>query len=99
MGGEQFMFAAKGSDLNKVHLEAVRQAQYDHGHAGYSGTIAEKPEVELRAQGKIFASIKDAEAFAEKDCDNNGKWGPAFAVAYGIDGKIHGYVLYGWASA
>jgi hypothetical protein len=98
MGAEDFMFAVSGTDLKKLHAEAVEQALYDYGHAGYTGSIAEKPQVELRADGKVFPTVGEAEAFAHADQDENDKWGPAFAVAYGANGKVEGYVLYGWAS-
>jgi hypothetical protein len=99
MGGQDFMFSVSGSDLKKVHAESVARAQYEYGHRGYTGTIAEKPEVELRANGKLFAGIFEAERFAEDDIEENDKWGPAFAVAFGANGKIEGYVLYGIASS
>ena len=99
MGGQDFMFARNGTDLNKVFTEAREQALYDYGHAGYTGTIAEKFEVELRAGGKVFASRVEAGVFADSDTIHNDKWGPAFAVAFGTDGKVEGFLLYGMASS
>ena len=42
MGAETFCVTIKGASAEAAFAEAVRQAQYDHGHSGYSGTIAEK---------------------------------------------------------
>ena len=42
MGATTFSTIAKGKTVQDAFHQAVEQAQYDHGHAGYTGTIAEK---------------------------------------------------------
>ena len=42
MGATNFCDIGKGRTIEKAFAAAVDQAQYDHGHAGYTGTIAEK---------------------------------------------------------
>ena len=46
MGAEQFDVVVLGEDDVRTAFAAAReQAQYDYGHAGYTGTIAEKDSV------------------------------------------------------
>jgi hypothetical protein len=42
MGADQFSEVLIGRDLGKLFDQAVKDAQYNYGHAGYTGTIAEK---------------------------------------------------------
>lgn len=43
MGASPFTDMAYGKDAHEAFHSAVQQALYDHGHAGYTGTIGEKP--------------------------------------------------------
>jgi hypothetical protein len=43
MGADNFTNVLIGKDLGKAFAEAQRQAAWEHGHGGYTGTIAEKP--------------------------------------------------------
>jgi len=43
MGASFFTTISHGNTIGEAFDEAVRRAQYDHGHSGYTGTIAEKP--------------------------------------------------------
>ncbi len=43
MGATNFMDRRTAPTVKEAFYEAVQQALYDHGHSGYSGTIAEKP--------------------------------------------------------
>ncbi len=52
MGGCDFFTVAEGRDAKEAFSAAVEQAQYMHGHGGYSGTIAEKA-------GEGFVMIPD----------------------------------------
>ena len=44
MGACEFVHYEDGADVNRAFWKAVAKAQYDYGHAGYTGTIAEKDE-------------------------------------------------------
>ena len=44
MGAESFMEIRKGKNAQEVFDRLVEDAQWDHGHAGYTGPIAEKSE-------------------------------------------------------
>ncbi|MFI6031592.1 hypothetical protein [Amycolatopsis magusensis] len=83
MGAETFTTYAEGADVDTAFRAAIEQAQYDYGHAGYTGTIAEKASYIViddapRSEG-------DAEALAEKLINDDDeriadKWGPAGAI-------------------
>ena len=44
MGATSFTATGKGDTMQAAFVRARDQAQYEYGHAGYTGTIAEKPE-------------------------------------------------------
>lgn len=43
MGADQFETHAYGTNASEAFDRATADARYDYGHAGYTGTIAEKP--------------------------------------------------------
>ena len=45
MGAQMFIDYAKGDTAEAAFHALVSQAQYEHGHGGRSGTIAEKSEI------------------------------------------------------
>lgn len=97
MGATVFGNRAAGETAGQAFDAAVKEAQYDYGHAGYTGTICEK-------DGWVMVSDKPLpldEAVAlgnrlldEDDARISDKWGPAGAIA--IDGG--GFYFFGWAS-
>ena len=67
--------AQNKADAKAEVEELIRQAEYDYGHGGYSGTFAE-------AQGTAFEdremeNVEEAEAYLEEHAV---KWGPAVIV-------------------
>lgn len=42
MGAAQFESHGNGKSVHEAFNECVRRSEYDYGHAGYTGTIAEK---------------------------------------------------------
>ena len=90
-GGTDFWDWGQGSDPRKVFSDLQARAQHEYGHGGYSGSIAEKDGYKIRSREKM--NTKEAEAFANRDIDNNDKWGPAFAIPSG-----NGWLFYGIAS-
>jgi hypothetical protein len=42
MGGTEFWVEGRGATAAEAFNAARREAQYEHGHGGYTGTIAEK---------------------------------------------------------
>lgn len=81
MGGELFTTRSKGKTADVAFRKAVKQAHFDYGHAGYTGTIAEKPSfIEVKVP-----EGKDPEDYAEELCDGgdprvDDKWGPCLCV-------------------
>lgn len=65
-------------DVHAAFKRAVQEARHESGHGGYTGTIAEKSNFEIRRREPM--SFNAARDFANKDVEHNDKWGPAFAV-------------------
>lgn len=102
MGGEYFSDYGEGTDPAVVFKTLVDQAFWDHGHAGYSGSICEKPGFDIVSE--VPVPKVDMENWAEEyDRDhNNDKWGNAFAVPVCEDDKhqeVIGYLFFGVASS
>lgn len=98
MGARTFRTKATGKTAAEAFKAARSQAQYDHGHAGYTGTIAEKGEF-VMITVPLGVSPDDPEDYAQKlleegDSRVRDKWGPAGCIALG-DGK---WLFFGWAS-
>ncbi len=96
MGASVFFEQARGKTADEAFARAVEQACYDHGHSGYSGTIAEKQNFTMIPVPKG----EDPVAFAnrlidEADSRVNDKWGPAGCLDLG-DGE---FLFFGWASS
>lgn len=105
MGAEQFMFVQKGTDPTAAFDAAREQAAYDHGHSGYTGTIAEKDDFVVIKEAKDGLPRSAAIALAEDLADSDdprtdGKWGPAGCIPIKEStGDIVGFVFFGWASS
>ena len=105
MGAEPFdNYVAKSEQFQtaqEAFNEAKASAQYSHGHAGYTGTIAEKDSFESRNNGKPIP--RDLVVlWADRDGSGQDKWGPAYMVPVGEsfeDLTIVGWLFYGWASS
>jgi hypothetical protein len=109
MGAQTFSQVASGISPAAAFKAAVEQARYDYGHAGYTGTLAEKhdfviihlpPEQleQLRAKDYPYLSY-DHEAPHWQKVDD--KWGPAGCVQLDTNppGQLHKYLFFGWASS
>lgn len=70
--------------------EAIEQAAYDYGHAGYTGSFAECDGVHVTDY--VAADEEDAEQWLG---DNAVKWGPMLIVAL----KDGGYCAGAWCSS
>jgi len=99
MGGTTFMVHGEGAEAAIVFDELVRQAQWEHGHGGYTGTIAEKDEFVMIPLPDILKNraktsfIKYAESLiAEEDERIDDKDGPA-----GCFKTDTGFLFFGWA--
>ncbi len=105
MGAKSFAVTAPGATLTKAFWQAVTDAQFDHGHAGDTGTIAEKSAVrEVRPPAGVSGEeairewaygVLDDEITDPALAWINSKWAPAAAVM--LDRKT--WFLFGWASS
>jgi len=96
MGAADFSCRARGKTAKEAFASAVLDAQYESGHGGYTGTIAEKYS---------FVMIQPTDGESPEDCANrlmeaddprvSDKWGPAGCVRVG-EGE---YLFFGWASS
>ena len=100
MGACDFKNFSVGENAEQAFRSCVEEAQYDHGHAGYTGTIAEKNDfVMIDLPDSIDKSDMPAiNEFAEKLIDDedervDDKWGPAGCIE-----TSKGYLFFGWAS-
>jgi hypothetical protein len=96
MGANTFAERATGKSPKEAFIAARERAQYDHGHSGYSGTIAEKQDFVLI---DLPAGI-DADTYANQlimagDPRIDDKWGPAGCIACGKGS----FLFFGWASS
>jgi hypothetical protein len=101
MGANSFFETSSTIDLNEAFAEVREHAQWEHGHGGYTGTIAEKDSVT-----KIADHLPDREAAMNmaddllwaSDPRVNDKWGPAGAIGYQDSGQ-HCWLFFGMASS
>jgi len=95
MGSQDFYHVETGKTAQEAFNNAHNDACYEHGHGGYTGTLAEKNDfIEIPVPGE-----KDPTEFAQELIDNDDdrivdKWGPAGCVKI----KEGEYLFFGWAS-
>ena len=107
MGASDFYNIGFGDTAKKVFADLVSQAQYDHGHSGYSGTIAEKNDFTVIP----LPEHKDPQDYAEELMENgderiDDKWGPAGCIEMPLSDKdkaehpgLKKFLFFGWASS
>lgn len=98
MGAETFYTKSQASSPKLAFNEAIKKALYDHGHSGYTGTIAEKDSYQM-ASYNLF-TMSQAIEFADNLLDQSpysDKWGPAGCLRVSNDPKT--YLFFGWASS
>ncbi len=78
MGAFSFENTVMNPDVRKAFDHAHSEAQYQRGHGGYSGTIAEKPGYHILSRTPLAGD--ELADFIQKRTGDNDKWGPAFAV-------------------
>lgn len=78
MGAESFMTSSRGETAEEAFNEAVREAFYESGHGGYTGTIAEKTDfVEIPLPNGADPMTEADRLIDEGDDRVCNKWGPA----------------------
>lgn len=109
MGAEVFTQYGTGKTVQEAFATAAEKAAYDHGHSGYTGSLAEKHHyVEIKIPEDFLPEEKRpdkrAERFADKlinDSDEriDDKWGPAGAIVVKKDKDGVTVLFFGWASS
>ena len=97
MGACEFTCLGKGKTAQKAFNILVEEAQYDYGHAGYTGTIAEKDSfvmIDVPADCKTPIVYAD-KLLADDDKRISDKWGPAGCVQV----SKNTWYFFGWASS
>jgi hypothetical protein len=95
MGADTFGTRAKGKTAEEAFRSAVENAQWEHGHGGYSGTIAEKRSFTIIAVPQGMDCIEYANSLLDGDDPRvSDKWGPAGCVK--LDEGT--WYFFGWAS-
>lgn len=101
----------KGMDPNTAYKELCRQAQYDHGHDPYNGTISTTSGyvIVTVAKGRSIDKVIDEELMGGDSPVQ--KWGPAGCIEmrgkaltewkrdHGLAGtRARAFVFFGWAA-
>ena len=96
MGAQEFYNSAKGKTAKEAFAVALDQALYDFGHAGYTGTLAEKNSFVMIEvpEGQDPAGYAE-DLMQEDDYRIADKFGDAGCVKLG-DGE---YLFFGNASS
>jgi hypothetical protein len=102
MGASEFTDVGRGKTAQEAFDKLVKDAQYEHGHGGYTGTIAEKHNfVTIGTE----ATLEDALARAANLLDANDKrvadkWGSAGCIEVNTVGTSNTrvFVFFGVAS-
>ena len=103
MGAEWFYETGYGASAKEVFDALVKDARYEHGHGGYSGTIADKTEFKTVPLPPSWVegvpTGDDVEEAAweipEEAYSKKGKWGAAGCFNLG-GGK---YSFFGFAAS
>lgn len=88
MGGTTFEQYTAGADPDAAFRAAREAALHEHGHGGYSGTLAEKDDyviVTRRLLTEKEASALAGELIDRDDPRISDKWGPAGAIPVKVD--------------
>jgi hypothetical protein len=98
MGGQTFCISARGATAQAAFHAAHSEACHEHGHGGYTGTIAEKSEfvmipVPADRTGDVWGYAQELIDDGDERIDD--KWGPAGCIDQGQGN----FVFFGWASS
>jgi hypothetical protein len=83
VGASTFETYSDGTDVHAAFHDAVEQAGWEHGHGGYTGTIAEKTDYVIITREPMShddASRLASDLLHDDDPRVADKWGPAGAI-------------------
>lgn len=96
MGASDFFIISRGKTAEEAFVKAIEKAPYDHGHGGYTGTIAEKNNfvmIKVPEEKDPWNFAEDLMNFGDPRIDD--KYGPAGCVKL----DKNRYLFFGWASS
>lgn len=95
MGACTFSTVASGKTAEEAFRAARERAQYEHGHGGYTGTIAEKSQFTvINCPDGTNPSAYASALIDDGDPRIDDKWGPAGCIDLGNNK----FLFFGWAS-
>ena len=96
MGAEVFFAKTSGKNKQEAFKNAIEDAYYQHGHDGYTGSIAEKDSFVMipLPEGEDPYTYAD-KLIDEEDRRIDDKWGPAGCFDLGNGESF----FFGWASS
>jgi hypothetical protein len=86
MGAQIFSTQAPGKTAQEAFNNAVREAQHEYGHSGYTGSIAEKDSfvmIKDPIPGDMSVSEYAYKLVMDQDPRIDDKWGPAGCIHLG----------------
>lgn len=97
MGANQFQVTVQGKTAKEAFKKAREEAEYEYGHGGYTGTIAEKSDFLMITCPKKNKTVNDYiyDLFEEGDERIDSKWGPAGCIKLNEDT----WIFFGYASS
>lgn len=97
MGATSFETYQGDTDVRSAFHDAARDARDEHGHGGYTGSIAEKDSYVVlhREPVTLAEAYRLAEGFMERNTQGvDDKYGPAGAIAVrGGTRRVHGEIM------
>ena len=96
MGAMEFTAEGSGKTAEEAFSDAVNDACYEHGHGGYTGTIAEKDsfrEIQVPEGTSIDTFVQ--QCMDDDDHFSQDKWGEAACVRL----SDRSWLFFGWASS
>lgn len=96
MGAEYSQFKARCTreELRPTFVEFQEQCFYDHGHSGYTGTMAEADGCSITT--KEFITNEEAEEWLTEHAE---KWGPALVVKVTLNDQEPYWLFGAWCSS
>ena len=96
MGAESFSHQARGANATEAFNAARAEAAYNHGHAGYTGTVTEKIDFVMIPLPEGRTAHEYANELINTGDDRiDDKWGPAGCIQVSEDL----FLFFGWASS
>jgi hypothetical protein len=110
MGATTYYQISAGETASTAFRSAVEDAQYQSGHGGYTGTIAEKSTFTMATADALSRDEAFALANSLIDSKYSDKWGPSGCICLTSTARPNNYVsseptsyvpeflFFGWAS-